>query len=165
MIFFRHYGLAAVLGLVCWSGYANATLGQAQDSIETDRLNMGAVRQSAGAGAVTMRAAASGSYTVQQIALTDSTVVREYVNVSGVVFGVAWQGASIPPLRQVLGDEALAQTQAAYQAQQAVTPRRGPVYVATDAIVFHSGGHPQAFVGSAYVPRLLPAGVSPSDIR
>ncbi|CAM2138509.1 DUF2844 domain-containing protein [Pararobbsia alpina] len=161
----RHYGLAAALGLVCWSGYACATLGQSQDSVEADRIRMGAVRQSVENNSAVMRAAVSSSYSVQQISLSDDTIVREYVSASGVVFGVAWQGASIPPLRQLLGDDVFTKTQAAYQVARAANPGRGPVSLATSDIVFVSGGHPQAFVGNAYVPRLLPAGVDPSVIR
>jgi hypothetical protein len=166
MIFKRHYSLAAALGLICWSGYACATLGQSRDSVETDRISMGAVRQSVSSNSAVMRAAVvSGAYTVQQISLSDNTAVREYVNPSGVVFGVAWQGASIPPLRQLLGDDAFAKAQAAFEAARAANPGRGPVSAASSEIVIQSAGHPQAFVGNAYVPKLVPAGVDPSVIR
>ncbi|HTJ95324.1 MAG TPA: DUF2844 domain-containing protein [Pararobbsia sp.] len=160
-----HIGLAAALGFVCWSGYACATLGQSQDSVEADRLTLGAVRQSIQPGSAVMRAAVASAYTVQQIALSDNTIVREYVNAAGVVFGIAWQGASIPSLRQVLGDDGFTKTQTAVTQARSAKPGRGPVSIATSEIVFHSGGHAQAFVGFAYVPRLLPAGVDPSVIQ
>ena len=165
MILKPHIGLAALLGLVCWSGYAYATLGQTQDTVETDRMRMGAVRQSLDSNSAIMHAAVSNAYTVQQIALTDNTVVREYVNGAGVVFGVTWHGASIPSLSQLLGDDGLAKMQTAYQAARAAHPGRGPVALQTSDVVFYSGGHPQAFSGVAYVPRLVPAGVDPSVIR
>lgn len=161
----RHYGLAVALALVCWSGYACATLGQSQDSVEADRITMGAVRQAIESNSTVMRAAMTSAYTVQQISLSDGTLVREYVAPTGVVFAIAWEGASIPSLRQLLGDDGFTKTQSAVRTARAANPGRGPVSIATDDIVFHSGGHPQAFSGFAYAPRLLPAGVDPSTLR
>jgi Protein of unknown function (DUF2844) len=157
--------LAAILSIVCGSQIASATLGQDQTTIEADRLRLGAVRQSAVQSAAVMRAAVTRAFSVQQMSLTDGTAVREYVSASGVVFGVAWQGTSIPPLAQVLGDDLLARTQAGFEAVRATRTGRGPLSIETSDVVFHSGGHPQAFFGNAYVPKLLPAGVSPADIQ
>ena len=165
----RRYGLVAVLlGLACGPQMAGATLGQAQTTVETDRLNLGASRQAAGNTAVSMRAAFARTFSVEEMVLTDGTAVREYVNAAGVVFGVAWDGMSIPPLGQLLGSDLLAKTRAAFEtvrATRAGAGGRGPVSIETSDVVFHSGGHPQAFFGNAYLPPLMPAGVAPADIQ
>ncbi|WP_367949067.1 DUF2844 domain-containing protein [Paraburkholderia sp. NMBU_R16] len=45
-----------------------------------------------------------GLYTVHTLTLPSGTVVREYVASSGLVFGVAWKGPTLPDLRATLGD-------------------------------------------------------------
>jgi hypothetical protein len=163
---FKRYGLViALLGLACGPQFARATLGQAQTTVETDRLNFGATRQAADNTAVAMRAARVRPFSVQEMVLGDGTAVREYVNAAGVVFGVAWDGMSIPPLGQLLGDDLLAKTRAAFGTVRATRAGRGPVSIETRDVVFHSGGHPQAFFGNAYLPQQMPAGVSPADIH
>jgi hypothetical protein len=165
---------AVLLGLACAPLLAEATLGQAQVSIETDRLSFGAARRAAdgalgnevaGGAAVAIRTAVVRAFSVQEMVLTDGTAVREYVDAGGVVFGVAWDGMSIPPLAQLLGDDLLAKTRAAFEAGRAKRAGRGPVSIETSDVVFHSGGHPQAFFGNAYLPQRMPAGVLSADIR
>jgi hypothetical protein len=157
--------VVALLSLACAPQFAGATLGQGQTTVETDRLNFGAARQPNSNAAVSMRAAVVRAFSVQEMVLGDGTVVREYVNGAGVVFGVAWDGMSIPPLGQLLGDDLLAKTRTAFETVRATRAGRGPVSIETSEVVFHSGGHPQAFFGNAYLPQLMPAGVSPADIH
>lgn len=200
----KYGAMATLLGLACVPQFAEATLGQMQTTVETDRLSFGAVRRAAdaasgngvtgseaishglsgdgtsgngasvggasnnaafGGAAVAMRTAVVRGFSVQELVLTDGTAVREYVDASGVVFGVAWDGMSIPPLAQLLGEDLLAKTRAAFEAGRSKRAGHGPVSVETSDVVFHSGGHPQAFFGNAYLPQRMPAGVSPADIR
>jgi hypothetical protein len=86
--------------------------------------------------------------------------VREYVAASGAVFGVAWNGPVVPNLRQVLGQYFEPYT------QSAKTKRTGhsQLRVEQPGLVVHSGGHMRAFSGTAYVPQMLPPGVTASDI-
>ena len=67
---------------------ARATLGESSDSITLDRKALSAVRRAA-----TVR----NGYTVHEIT-SASTVVREYVSTSGIVFGIAWNGLIHPDL-------------------------------------------------------------------
>ena len=99
------------------------------------------------------------AYTQNSMTLPSGTVVSEYVdNAAGVVFGVAWRGPVMPNLRQLLG--------ANYNAYvNGVHAGMGPASVSTPDLVVNSSGHMRAFSGTAYLPRLLPAGVSPQDIR
>ena len=50
-----------------------------------------------------MRVTSSDTYTVHEMRASTGTTVREYVSASGKVFGVAWEGPTLPDLRQVLG--------------------------------------------------------------
>ncbi len=130
---------------------AFATLGEDATSVENDRIKLKAqVRTTAVAG-----------YTVHEIASPTGTTVREFINDSGKVFGVAWTGPLLPNFEQTLGKyfpEYLANASA---------PRVGRRHLSiqgTDFVV-HSNGHMRAFYGSAYVPSLLPPNFSVDDIQ
>jgi len=128
---------------------APAALGGKAASVQADQLHMNG----------TLRTAAVGQYTQYEIQLPSGTLVREYVSSAGVVFAIAWEGPSLPDLRQVLG---------AYFAQYveaAGTPGSGPRIIQQPGFVMHSGGHMRAFFGKAFIPQLLPQGVSPDDIH
>jgi hypothetical protein len=126
-----------------------------------------AVTHAAASGASASASAASataGSYTVRTTTLAVGTVVNEYVGADGVVFGIAWQGPRIPDLPALLGSY-FPQYVQGVQNQRANGGGRGPVSVSGSALVVRSGGHMGAFVGQAYLPQALPAGVSANDIQ
>lgn len=127
-----------------------AALGEPVASIETDRLQVGG----------TVRVLPSAAYTVHELQAPSGTVVREYVSPAGIVFGVAWQGPSMPDLRQVLGTYFDRYVQAASKRNA-----RGPVAIEQPGLIVQSGGHMRAFVGRAYIPEALPAGVTVDAIR
>ncbi|CAN7654678.1 DUF2844 domain-containing protein [Caballeronia sp. LjRoot29] len=141
----------AVLGGAPMTPPANSTVNNA-----VSHAAVSAVASSAGATA--------SSYTVRTTTLAVGTVVNEYVNTDGVVFGLAWQGPRIPDLPTLLGTY-FPQYVQGIQNQRANGGGRGPVSVAGSALVVRSGGHMGAFAGHAYLPQSLPAGVSPSDIQ
>ncbi len=130
-----------------------AALGESADSVESDRKALSAVRS-----AVTVY----NEYTVHQIDL-DSTVVREYVSASGVVFAVAWNGLVHPDLTQLLGSYA-----GEYERGLEQTPRepgRRRLLVKTNEVVVEQWGHMRNLQGRAYVPTLIPSGVSIDEIK
>jgi len=137
--------------LLLLAGPAGAALGGNEASIAADQVKMKATR----------RIVAAPLYTVHEIQAVSGTVVREYVSAQGQVFAVAWQGPLMPNLRQVLGGY-FADYQAAARAKRA---GRGPVRLRQPGLVLHSGGHMRAFSGQAYIPRLLPAGVTIDEIQ
>lgn len=119
-----------------------AVLGEPVASVQSDQRFMKAqVREVAGEG-----------YSLHEIKASEGTVVREYVSPEGMVFGVSWEGPSMPNLQQVLGSY-YAEFQ---KAAQSPHRRRGPLVVQTDKVVIESGGHMRAFHGRAYVPSLVP---------
>jgi len=130
-----------------------ATLGEFAASVESDRKALSAVQSS---GEV------RDGYTIQGV-ISDSTVVREYVSSSGVVFGIAWNGLTHPDLNQLLGSYAAEYREALQQTARKPGYRR--LQVKTDRIIVEKWGHMRNLRGRAYVPALIPPGVSVDEIK
>jgi hypothetical protein len=140
-----------MLAAILIPGIAGATLGQGGSTVDTDRVQLRAQR------AITQSAA----YSVHQLTLPGGTQVREYLDPSQKVFAVAWNGPSIPDLRQLLGSYF-----PRYQsATKAVGRARRGVAVDASDLVIHTGGHARAFFGVAYLPGQMPSGVTAEQIQ
>ncbi len=100
-------------------------------------------------------------YNLHQITKADGSVVNEFVSPAGVVFGISWQGHSIPNLNQVLGSHI---TDLQQGERTHVVPRRA-VTIQTNDFVFTSLGHGRSFRGRAYVLSLVPANLTPEVVR
>ncbi|OLL29308.1 hypothetical protein BTH42_22715 [Burkholderia sp. SRS-W-2-2016] len=126
---------------------------------------MRSASSAASLSAATSSSSSSSSYTVRETTLGNGTVVREYLDTSGAVFGIAWRGPQMPDLSELLGSY-FPQYVASVKAVRAARGNtRGPVSVNDSALVVHSGGHMGAFSGVAWLPAALPSGVSGSDIQ
>jgi len=111
---------------------------------------------------MTLRTIPAARFTVHEMtAAASGTMVREYVAPTGLVFGVAWQGSSMPDLRQLLGPYYDQYVEAA----AARRTRRAPVHVELPGLVVQSSGHMRAFTGRAYLPQSLPQGVAAEEVR
>lgn len=108
--------------------------------------------------------ASTAAYSVTQTTLASGDIVREYVSSAGTVFGIAWSGTTMPDLPTLLGAY-FTQYDSARVAERTARPGRGPVNVQLPGLVVRSGGHMGAFSGQAYLPQLLPAGVTAADIQ
>jgi uncharacterized protein DUF2844 len=129
-----------------------AALGQPAASVENDRANMrGKLEVLQGQG-----------FTIHQITAPTGVVVKEYVSPSGTVFGVSWRGPVTPDLSRLLGSYAAQFQRAA--SMRASYPRRH-IMVHTAELVAETGGHMRDLRGFAYVPSLLPAGVTAASIE
>jgi hypothetical protein len=98
---------------------------------------------------------------VHELRLPSGTIVREYLDASGTVFAVTWRGPFKPDLPTLLGR---------YFDSYASAPRsagstRSRLAIDQANLVVRAGGHQRAFVGLAYVPQLLPPGVSVADLQ
>ncbi|MBU1236336.1 MAG: DUF2844 domain-containing protein [Gammaproteobacteria bacterium] len=110
---------------------------------------------------VAQRLVPARPYTVRDIRTGDGGTIREYVSAEGKVFGVAWAGPTMPDLRELFGE----QFEEFREGVRARRNARGPVSIARPNLVVQSGGHMRAFRGRAWLPQLLPAGVSGDEIK
>jgi Protein of unknown function (DUF2844) len=143
-----------VLSLVALPLTASAELGGDAASVLADQVHMKA----------SLKTTQTDGYTVHEIQSPSGTVVREYVSSEGKVFAVAWRGPFLPDLHQILGTSFEPFTQAA-RAQKTRRPGHGPVVIRQAGLVILSGGHTHDFFGKAYLPELLPKGVSAEEIQ
>lgn len=153
----RRYALFFVVGLLLTffvtAQRVEATLGESVKTVESDRKALSGVRGATSAGE---------GYTVQEFE-SNATTVREYVSPDGIVFGLAWKGLVEPDLTQLLGNYAEEYQQAVREAPHRRGSRRSRVK--TDQIVVEKWGHMRSLQGRAYVPDLIPSGVSVNEIR
>jgi len=143
--------LTVTLLILALPALAWAALGGNASSVQADQAQMGA----------SVRITRTATHAVHELQAPGGQVIREYVSPSGTVFGIAWQGASKPDLKQLLGDH----FEEVQQAMQRRSARRGPVVINEPGVVFEMGGHMRAFAGRAYLPQLLPSGVQADAIR
>jgi Protein of unknown function (DUF2844) len=128
-----------------------AVLGEYENSVTADQQRLHAQLQQ------TIRQ----GYSIKQLSAAGGRTVREYVSSAGLVFGVAWQGPTMPNLQQLTGSYFVQVKHAAQSRRR----RGGPFIIQAKDFVLVSGGHMRSFHGMAYVPSLLPAGVSAEVIR
>ena len=155
---FRQTGVARampVLGFVCLFGsVAFASLGSDITSIEADQAHMQASR----------KILTAAQYTAHEIQSANGMLVREYVSPAGRVFAVTWRGPWMPDMHQLLGEYFDQYTQAR-QVQSQMHAGRGPVRIEQPGLVVELAGHPRSFVGRAYLPDQMPAGVQVEDLK
>lgn len=92
-----------------------------------------------------------------------AATVREYVNSSGVVFGLAWNGLTHPDLSSLLGNYANEYQEKARQHPQSFGRRSSSVN--TGRVVVEKWGHMRSMKGRAYDPALLPRGMNADEIK
>ncbi len=130
---------------------AGAELGGNISTIQADQEHMKGTR----------RVISNAAYSVHEIQASTGTTVREFVSPSGTVFGVAWQGPWNPDLRQLLGQYFGQYAQAAQNKRAG----RGPVSIRQEGLVVEAGGHMRSFSGRAYLPQMMPQGVTSEVIK
>jgi len=143
--------LSFLLVLVFGAVPSWASLGLSEQSVHADQQRM----------AGRLKSATFDGYTVHEITAPGGMVVREYVSPVGTVFGIVWEGPTMPDLSQLLGPY----FPKFQQASANVRYRRGPLYVQDGPFVVESGGHMRAFRGRAYLTSLIPANLTKDVIR
>ncbi len=132
-----------------------ASLGGDSASVDADRVR---------AQGALLRIVRSDAFTVHEVQSSSGTTIREYMSSGGTVFAVAWEGPWLPNLRQILGPY-FETYQRAAQAGSANRRARGSLKIDLPDLVVQTSGHPRAFSGRAYVPRLMPQRVQAQSIR
>ena len=141
---------AAAAFTILFSASSFAALGGDVNSVLSDQAQMKAQRR------VTQMTA----YSIHEMQSESGQTIREFVSPQGIVFGVAWQGQSLPNFQQVLGTY--------YDEFIKNAPRRhihGPLTISTPTLVLQSGGNMRAKIGRAYVPDMVPSGVKVDEIK
>ena len=154
---FKHLGGLAAVGslLLCAllaSNPALAALGGGVDSVSAD---IHVLRGQ-------LRSTPYVAYDQHQI-VTGALVVNEYVTRAGQVFAVTWQGPVPPDLRQLLGTY-FGRVQSTAAADHRPGMHHFFSLVQSDLVVINSG-RLRAFHGIAYLPALIPQGVSISQLQ
>jgi hypothetical protein len=91
---------------------------------------------------------------------TGGTTIREYVKPDGVVFAITWGGSSHPNLAPLLGAYFPEVRDATSQTPARTQGRRGEVRrVQTAHVIVDRWGGKGEWLGRAWVPDLLPAGL------
>lgn len=143
--------LAVALMAILTPRLAPAALGGNVDTVEADRAHMKA----------TLRTSQAAGYQVHQLVTPQGTTVQEYSTPSGTVFAVAWRGPFMPDLRQTLGDY----FETYRNAPRVAGSTRSHAAIVQPHLVVRSQGHMRYYEGIAYVPSLMPQGVSPDALR
>ena len=146
--------MAIFLLMLTFAFPAFAVLGGDESSVATDMARMKA----------TVKVTPGEAFAVHEVKTSGGPVIREYVSSAGRVFGVAWQGPSIPDLHQLLGAY-FQPYSAAAQTAKAGHPGRRPLNIQLPGLVVQTGGHMRALYGRAYDPGLLPQGVRADAVR
>jgi hypothetical protein len=102
-------------------------------------------------------------YAQHERLLGNGTTVREFSRADGLVFAVSWEGPVLPDLNELLGEYFTTFMKGVKQDHQ--RGRRGsPLHLASNGLVVSSTGRMRHFLGSAYAPTLVPAGLEITDI-
>ena len=140
--------LAAALLSLLLAPSSWATLGGDLASVQSD--------QQAWAATVTQTAVAGATMYSQQ--LPDGQIVRQYLDATGLVIAVGWEGPVLPDFERLLGPYFQAYIVAVRQQKRGVS-------IKTLDLVIESGGMMRSFVGRAYLPAKIPANLAPQYIR
>jgi len=133
---------------------ALAALGGDVDSVHEDQARMKG----------TLKTTQARAYAVHEIKDSTGTVVNEYVSPEGKVFAITWHGPFVPNMQQLLGSYYQRFADAAASQRQAHTRHRA-VNIQQPDLVVQNGGHMRSYFGTAYVPTLLPQGVTADEIQ
>jgi hypothetical protein len=130
---------------------ASAALGESLASVQSDAAELrGSIR-------VTEHA----SYRLHEIQMPSGSFVREFADAGGKVFAVAWNGPTVPNLRQALGRYFDSYVTAA----KANRLGHHRLQIRQSDLVLTARGHMRDFSGMAYLPSALPSDVRVGDLH
>jgi len=140
--------LLAIVGATGFALPAFAHLGGDDSSVQADRQVFHAQ----------LRSTAMPLYQQHEMRTESGALLHEYQTLAGTIFAVTWNGALPPDLHQLFGNY--------FQRYQSAAPASGrpgmhrELTISTPDLVVQSISRMRAYQGMAYVPSLVPAGVS-----
>jgi hypothetical protein len=135
-----------------------AGLGEKIDSLPKDMKVMGLKEK-----AVAKSRSTSARFQIHELS-QGALSVKEYVRPDGTIFAVTWKGNTQPDLSALLG----VYVDDYQEALKNRKPRKGFRWAATTQgknVIVETSGIMRAMRGRAYVPALLPSGVSVNDLQ
>jgi hypothetical protein len=136
-----------------WAAHAHAALGS----------DIGSVREAQQALHGSLNAEMHAGYSSAEISTESGIRICQYLNERGVVFAAVWSGPIRPDLQQLLGR--FYPEYAVALKQRVALGRQRALRIVTASLVVELGGHLRAYEGRAYVPSLMPAGLSLEELR
>jgi hypothetical protein len=133
---------------------ALAALGGDVESVHQDQAQMKG----------TLKTTEGTTFTVHEIKASAGTVVKEYASPAGTVFAITWRGQFIPNMQQLLGSY-YQQFADAATAQRAAHAGHHALNIQQPSLVVQNGGHMRSYFGKAYLPAMLPQGVTKDEIQ
>jgi hypothetical protein len=104
------------------------------------------------------------AFSVKEI-VSNSVPVREYLNRDGTVFGMAWKGRNHPDFASILGTYYAEYQELNARHDSGPRMRGGRRNLQGSHLIVEKFGHMGALKGRAYIPALIPAGVSTNEIK
>ncbi|WP_334026633.1 DUF2844 domain-containing protein [Burkholderia gladioli] len=102
------------------------------------------------------------SYIIVTTTLGSGSKIIEYLDITGTVFGEAWNGPTPPDLEGLLGSYIHQYQDAAnIRANTPGRPRGGALQINSGNLVLTDGGHMGSYIGHAWIPSMLPPGFNP----
>jgi hypothetical protein len=150
----HHLGLA-LLAVLYWQSQALAALGGDVGSLSTDRESVQGQLQS-----TPMR-----QYVLHQITASSGTLIREYETLQGRIFAVSWRGPMPPDLQQLFGSYYDQFQAAAAASAQAHPGMHRQISISQPDFMMQALGRLRSVHGKAFVPSLVPAGVSVAELQ
>ncbi|MBN3803138.1 DUF2844 domain-containing protein [Paraburkholderia sp. Ac-20336] len=105
----------------------------------------------------------NGALRVRTMTDAGNTTLNEYATSTGQIVAYTWQGPTMPDLHALLGQYA-----GSYQAGAAAASANGNLHasrIARPDVIVESGGPMRSYVGRAWLPAALPAGVTADDLQ
>lgn len=141
-------GVTAIMALIGWQPSALAALGGDVRSISSDTEMMQG----------SLQTTPMQQYDLHAITTSGGTLIHEYMTPQGKVFAITWRGPFAPNLQQLFGAY-YTQYQSAAAANAAPGNHR-MLSVHQSDFVLQAVARMRAYHGKAYIPSLVPAGVS-----
>jgi hypothetical protein len=139
---------------------SHATLGGAPSSGVASPATLRATSQFA-AATPTVQPTNTAPYSMRQSVDANGVTIREYVLPANIVFAVKWNGPIRPDMTALLGSY----FPNFVNAGQNRATGTGPLIDGNDDFRIESAGRMGRFSGMAWLPRLMPAGLRPGDLK